>query len=637
LVVIVAFALAFLTFVGVVLLALPSGPAGAEATFVVNSTGDASDRRLSDAVCDTSRKRGKQCTLRAALQEANVTENVADPDVINFNIGGTTSVKTISPASPLPELAGPTFIDGYTQRGARPNTLATGNNAVLKVQIDGTGAGTKEDGLRIRASRCTIRGLVINRFVNSGVQIGGVEAIFNRVEGNFIGTSADGRGDLGNGTNGVQINSAPDNTIGGTEPEARNVISGNTGDGIRIVNSEASGNSVEGNFIGTNASGTRALANREGVDVSVAPNNTIGGTTTGARNVISGNLESGVKIIGSAATGNRVEGNFIGTNASGAQPLGNGSDGVTLTSANNTIGGTAPGARNVISGNGSVNGDNGIHIAGSDATDNRVEGNLIGTDASGSADVGNHSVGVGIESANNTIGGTAGAARNVISGNDGGGVRISTVAATGNKVEGNTIGRTADGSAALNNAGLGVFIFNAPDNTVGGAAANVISSSLFDGVRIIGAGASGNRVLSNSIHSNGDLGIDLAGTIGITNNDTDDGDTGPNNLQNFPLIVSASRSPTTGFTTITGTLNSNPSQSFAIQCFLTDAAPADAHGEGLILLGATTTTTDSSGDSPPFSCVSPIPVSGQTVSMTATNTVTGDTSEFSQNEVVIQP
>jgi hypothetical protein len=365
---------------GTLVLALSSDPAEADTTFTVNKTGDAPDRRINDSVCDTSRSRGKQCTLRAAIEESNDTSGT---DAINFNIGGSASVKTISPASALPTITDTVTINGYTQQGASENTLAEGNDAVLKIQLNGTNAGNAS-GLAILAANSTIKGLVINRF---------------------------------------------------------------------------------------------------------------GG--------------EGVVIFGSGATGNKVEGNFIGTDASGTQDLGN-----------------------------------------------SIRGVAIVTGAS-----------------NNTIGGTVAGAANVISGNDDDGVGIT--------------------------------------------------------------GGTSNRILSNRISQNAGLGIDL-GTSGVTNNDTGDPDTGANNLQNFPVIASATRSSTTGFTTITGTLNSNPSQSFLIQCFLTDGAAASSHGEGSILLDTTSRATDAGGDTS-FQCDTQVPVGGQTVTATATNTATGDTSEFSQNQVVFQP
>jgi hypothetical protein len=231
----------------------------------------------------------------------------------------------------------------------------------------------------------------------------------------------------------------------------------------------------------------------------------------------------------------------------------------------------------------------------------------------------------------NTIGGTATGARNIISGNDDG-VVIFGAGTTGNKVEGNRIGTNAAGNAAIGNSD-GIVISSASDNFVGGTASgagNLIANNVGDGVLVAGGAALGNRVLSNSISANGELGIDL-GTEGVTANDPDDPDcaSNSNHCQNFPVITSAIKF-STGFTIITGTLNSNPSQSFTIQCFVADGDPS-GHGEGQIPVGQTTAVTNDDGDTS-FTCpANPIPQVNQTVTVTATNTATGDTSEFSEN------
>jgi hypothetical protein len=403
--------MALVALVGVFLLAFSSDPAEAATTFTVNRTGDASDRDITNARCDTSANRGNQCTLRAAIEEANDTSG---EDTIRFQIGDTDSVKTISPDSRLPVVTDTVTIDGYTQTGASENTLEEGTDAVFKVQLKGSDAGAFETGLRIEAADSTIRGLAINRF-HVGVNIVG---------------------------------------IGG---------------------------------------------------------------------------ENG---------GNRVEGNFIGTNAAGTADRGNGIIGVSIGTPDNT-----------------------------------VQGNLIGTRADGSGDLGNDGDGVHISILGNTVGGLESGAANTISRNGGSGVLLGISTATGNSV------------------------------------------------------------LSNSIFANGGLGIDL-NNDGVTPNDTDDPDTGENNLQNFPVIDSATWNSTTDLTTITGTLNSNPSQDFRIQCFLTGNQPdASGHGEGELLLDTTTRSTDSAGDAT-FQCDTQEAVAGREVAATATNISTGDTSEFSANKEV---
>src|SRR5205807_2610290 len=129
---------------------------------------------------------------------------------------------------------------------------------------------------------------------------------------------------------GVIIDGASNNIIGGTAPAARNVISGNTEIGVGILNTGTTNNVVQGNFIGTDVNGTSALDNGNGVEVrSGAQNNTIGGTATGAGNVISGNSGSGIAVTGGSGTS--ILGNFIGLNAAGTQGIANGLTGVDIS------------------------------------------------------------------------------------------------------------------------------------------------------------------------------------------------------------------------------------------------------------------------------------------------------------------
>lgn len=202
---------------------LAADPAHAATTFAINRTGDAGDRRLADAACASSRERGKQCTLRAAMEEANDTPGA---DGIRFNIASRASVKTISLARPLPSITEALTIDGYTQRGARANTLATGSDAVLKIQLNGTNADTaavpEANGLTILAAGSTVEGLAINRFSGDGIQL---SASDGTVQGNYLGTNASGTQKLGN--NNVVFVNGTNNTIGGTAAGARNLLSGN--------------------------------------------------------------------------------------------------------------------------------------------------------------------------------------------------------------------------------------------------------------------------------------------------------------------------------------------------------------------------------------------------------------------------
>jgi hypothetical protein len=386
-------------------------------------------------------------------------------------------------------------------------------------------------------------------------------------------------------------------------------------------------NHVEGCFIGTNAAGNAAQANGDdGVSISLSSNNTVGGTVAAARNVIGGNNSNGVAILGPAA-GNLVQGNYIGTNASGTAAVGNAGDGIGLVSASNTvtntsIGGTAAGAGNLISGN---NGS-GVQFFGV-GTGNLIQGNLIGVNASGTQPLGNVILGVVITDATTTtIGGSVATAANVISGNNGDGVRINASTATNNVVKGNRIGTGPDGTTAIANVGDGVSVLNAASsNTIGGAAGegNIIAFNNGAGVRI-GSGT-GNAILSNAIFANSGLGIDLS-PAGVTPNDTGDGDGGANNLQNFPVLQTANS--VVGGSSVQGTLNSTASATFTIQFFANDTCDPSGNGEGQLFLGATTVTTNASGNAIFTATLTGAAMTGQFVTATATDAA-GNTSEFS--------
>jgi hypothetical protein len=270
-------------------------------------------------------------------------------------------------------------------------------------------------------------------------------------------------------------------------------------------------------------------------------------------------------------------------------------------------------------------------LIGPGTTGNKVVGNFIGTDATGTQKLGNN-YGIHVyDGSNNTIGGTRAGERNVISGNYDG-VSIYGPNATGNKVAGNYIGTDKNGTADLDNADSGVYINVAPNNTVGGptsAERNVISGNERIGVVVYGGGATANRILSNSIFSNGLLGIDLKDD-GPTANDTGDTDTGPNGLQNKPVLSSAKKGAT-GTTTVKGNLNSTPGKTFQLQFY----SNPEGTDEGKTLLGSKSVTTDGTGNvTLTFSTTKAIRL-GQNITATATNASTGDTSEFSAPRKVV--
>jgi parallel beta-helix repeat protein len=484
----------------------------------------------------------------------------------------------------------------------------------------------------------------------AGVAISGAGTNHNFVEGNFIGTAVSGTAGVRNLGDGVDILSgAANNQIGGTGGTGPgglgNLISGNNGDGVLIAHAGASGNAVLGNQIGTDITGTVALANQKnGVHIYYAADaNTIG--AAGAANLISGNIGDGVQI-GLEADSNLVLGNLIGTNLAGTKALHNGQNGVNilLASANNTVGGaasSATGPSNLISGNDG----GGVVLTDPGTNQNLVQGNFIGTDKSGAANLGNAGDGVDILNGafNNQIGGAGGVgpggAGNLISGNSGDGVHIAGGAGpsggtTFNSVQGNFIGTDLSGKSPLGNAGHGVFVLQgAQDNSIGGATptpGNVIAFNARAGVAI-GANPGDtttlhNPILSNSVFSNGALGIDL-GDNGVTLNTPGGPHVGPNQFQNFPVVLLASASGS--ITHIGLGLNSIPSTSFTIQVFANPSPDATGYGQGNTLVATMTLTTAASGNGAVLVTVSQN-LAGQYVTATAT-APSMDTSEFAKD------
>ena len=444
-------------------------------------------------------------SLRQAILDANAN---AGTDTITFSIPGG-GVHTISPTSALPTITDPVTIDGYTQTGAVQNTDPNGFNGTLLIELSGVNAGAGVNGLTISSGDSTVRGLVINGFqvldINAGDGILLITNGSNVIEGNFIGTNAAGTAVVGNDTEGVEVrDDSSNNRIGGTTPQARNLFSGNRF-GVDIRNdagvASTTGNIVQGNFIGTDVTGTISLGNRvDGVLVgsgASVTNNTIGGTVSGARNIISGNQRFGVTIALAPTTGNFLQGNFIGTDVTGIAPLGNSQGGVVVIASNN-----------------------------------------------------------------NTVGGAAAGAGNIIAFNGGAGISIS--AGTGGSIRG------------------------------------------------------------NSIFSNAALGIDLAGD-GVTPNDDCDTDSGPNNLQNYPVLTSITA--TSGNVNIIGTLNGAEGTTFRLEFFGNDAVDPSFFGEGQVFLGFANVTTDASCNAA-FDVNFPAVSGAPHISATATDPM-GNTSEFS--------
>ena len=254
-------------------------------------------------------------------------------------------------------------------------------------------------------------------------------------------------------------------------PAVGNLVSGNIADGIGLSGASTSANLIIGNRVGTGPAGTVALANElNGVLLDGATGNTVGGAAAGRRNLISGNRSDGVQISG-GASGNVVLGNFVGVDVGGTLAIGNGDNGVFVDgSTGNTVGGLDPlggllTAGNVISGN-----FDGVRVRGPGASGNLIVGNFIGTDATGTIDLGNRDDGVQLVSSDhNTVGGTATGAANLIASNTANGVVINNAGASANLVVGNLIGTDIAGTAGRGNGGAGVLIAtSAVGNTIGG-------------------------------------------------------------------------------------------------------------------------------------------------------------------------
>lgn len=374
-------------------------------------------------------------SLRQAILNAN---SHPGPDAITFQIPGE-GMQTIRVASPLPTITDPVTIDGTTQPGSQTTP---------RVELNGAEAGPRADGLRITAGGSTVRGLTIASFSGSGIRLQGAGG--NQVQQNVIGTTPDGATAQGNGEAGITVEQSGNNTIGGVAATG-NLISGNGGAGIVLSGAEAKFNVVRGNHIGTDLAGDDPIGNRlDGIVLENAPLNQIGGAANDQGNVISGNQLTGVRLTGAGSTGNLIEGNKIGTDQAGTRAIGNRFDGLFDDGApGNIIGGSVAGAGNLISGNGGVGLQ--IHsprASGNQVQGNRIGTDAEGLRAIGNGQGGVFLNNAG----GNTIGGPTSALGNLISGNPLVGLQFNGRHATGNVVQANRIGTNDQGAPVLGNA-----------------------------------------------------------------------------------------------------------------------------------------------------------------------------------------
>jgi parallel beta-helix repeat protein len=642
-------------------------------------------------------------SLHAAMLHANLTPG---PQTITFAIPGVTpfAPAVINLQTALPIIVDAVTIDGTTQSGygTAPIVEIT-DNAGANIPI-GFETGTDVNSV-------TIRGLAITRF-NTGIRLMQADTSSpgtgHRIEANYIGTDLNGATGRGNVTGievrrdftqvlnnviaantgaGLLVSNDADNAVVtgnkiGLSPDTglalgngagivmydygsgvlidNNTIAGNASTGIDIQNNRppgdpgVTGTRIIRNTIGLNESGTIVRNFGGGVRIANAPGTRIG--EPGFGNVISGNSGFGVMVTGAPSAGARVQANLIGTNATGDQPRGNTGPGVVIGSTGIDVGwvpGDGGNAGNVISGNG---GD-GIVLSG--AT-NRVRGNLIGTNAVGTAALGSdvpaaanlsNFQGIYITGAGNTVGGIVALERNVLSGNRVNGVMIENAGGNTNTVIGNHIGTNKNGDAPIANAWDGVGLINAPNNTVSG---NVISGNTLRGVYVssstnvvesnriglpaagvtpLGNGSAGvmvvsgtgNRIQSNAINHNGALGIDVGGG-GVTVNNPSDG------VQDFPTLSNARNSgPATAVD------YSLPAGGFApgaytLHFYSSPTCDASGHGEGELLRHV---ITAAGGDAATATFTTLVP-GGHVITATATDAA-GNTSEFSACATVTAP
>jgi CSLREA domain-containing protein len=565
--------------------ATPTPTATPAMTFTVTSTADTDGN-----VC------GAGCTLRQAVNASNANPPpMGTTNLIAFNIPSsdpgcdpTTNVCTITLTDCLGRSSGfcfglsqPVIIDGYTQPGASANTLAIGDNAVVLIKIIGDPSSDQvirlcsgpTCGLPGDSSGSTVKGLCLAGNPNNPLVFVGSNN--DVVAGNFIGVETDGATVISNGTPVQVSNNTSGSIIGGTSPSARNVIASNGG--FALILNDGSNTAVQGNYVGTNAAGTAAIGSLPtGIDVEQGTGVTIGGSASGAGNVIN-STGPGITIGGvcfNCANTTTVQGNLIGTDATGTVAFYALSFGIQMgQSINTTIGGSTPGAANVITARA-----NGILIGGS-PTGMVIQGNKIGTDITGTMPLGNGNCGIAAgDTTNGIIGGTA--------------------------------------------AGQG----------------NIIAFNGFNGISIAGFAGDNTTwaILGNSIHDNARLGITLAtsgcGATVPTANDHCDPDGGGNDLQNYPVITSAAFS--NGNVMLSGTLDSVSSTMFRLEFFSNGQCDPSGFGQGQHLLGSTVVTTGADCTSA-FGPVSfPLPAGQDFVTVTATRLDSAgnpiETSEFSQ-------
>jgi hypothetical protein len=496
-------------------------------------------------------------TFGMVIGGAGSTGNIIKGNYIGIDLTGTTMIasSTQNTGILVNTDAGSGTIIGGT--GANEGNLISGQSGggVLNgcgINIVNTAGGTsvignivgpQKNGITYLAANNQVYGVLINGSPNNiiggstaaarnilsanefyGFQVDGAASTGNIVKGNYIGIDQTGTSFITGSTQNIgvyiQATCGGGNTIGGSAAGEGNVISGNydgglTGIGINIISTAAAGNTVIGNIIGPQADGNSYVASNlqyYGIEISASPNNIIGGSVAGAGNIISANENSGIFITGATSTANLVKGNYIGIAKNGTSNItgNNQENGVIIgnSAANNTIGGTAPGEGNVISGNSDAAFGTGVNLFGS-ATTNTIVGNIIGPQSNGTSFLASTGQIYGLyiaDATNNNIGGTSTGQRNIISANQTYGFYI-TGASTGNNIKGNYIGSGSTLSSITSSSqDYGVYIVaSGANNNIGGSIAgeaNIIAFNTVNGLYLTGLTSTGNRISRNPIYKN---------------------------------------------------------------------------------------------------------------------------------------
>lgn len=435
----------------------------------------------------------------------------------------------IAGVAPVYNVSSGIWLEGVATATVTGNLIGTNASGTAALRNTGYGIYTKTaTDITIGGTTAAERNVIAANFKDAINTRFGTNRI--TILGNYLGTDITGTQNLGNTDNGIFLADTQNAVIGNSTPAGRNIIAGNLLSGIR--NSKSPGTVIAGNYVGLDVSGMVAVGNQlHGIYVEDSANVVIGGGNSTNRNLIAASKVIGVFIAG-ASSNTLIENNFVGLKADGLSDAGNLNAGIeTQTTTGVTI------RSNVVA----ANKTRGIHLVTSPNT--TITNNLIGLNAAGTLDRGNSSHGIDIE--NGVIG--LSMSHNTISGNGGNGVFIiNTFNST--SMLGNRIGLALDGTTPLANDGAGVWIEASNGVVIGGYAtseANQIAYNKGDGIAIVGAASNRNTVRRNSIYANLGLGIDL-NNDNVTINDANDADTGyANDSLNFPMLVSARLDGTT--------------------------------------------------------------------------------------------